>query len=186
MTDTFYDSAASEIQSWHRALHGDATGAYRGDRASRARLRRCATLMDAIAEPQAHTLLQRLRRIGLSTDKDEPVLLLAIVLANVTPGGGLESFATMLGRGGDGTQLLSHNRFHALLGAMRSGDSALKIRLLRRALQILGEARFSQRRFITDLLWFSDATARRWNYDYWQTPSVSQPAADDAPASENL
>ncbi|WBT36970.1 type I-E CRISPR-associated protein Cse2/CasB [Hyphomicrobium sp. DMF-1] len=143
-TRPFDDEAGAAI-SWWRSLQPRVTerGNIPGDRATVARLKRCATALEAAAEPAVADLLDRmfpdadrLRKI----DMLPRVAVLAAVLAHVrdepkkTNGSG---FATLLGtpRAGTGsTALLSPVRF-VRLQAARTHDETLTA--FRRAVLLL-------------------------------------------------
>ena len=167
--------AKDGIVTWWRALHPTDNGE-RGDRAGRAELRRAATLMDALVLPQTQWLLQATRKTGLSKSFDDGVILLAMVLAHVSPKTGAISFTQALGQTQDGKrpadgsrQRLSALRFGALMSAMSRDDLDGKARALRRAVIILKDTPFDVGRFIADMLVFNDKTLRNWTYEYWQT-----------------
>lgn len=190
--------AIAAIQAWWYALHTAADAGSGPHRAARARLRRCPALMDAVALPQTHRLLRACREAGLPAAKDDRVILLAIVLADV---GLLDrhtgSFASLAGRNSDGKQvpddtgqLVSRLRFQALLEAlatmpqtvdMDDGDAMnTALSALRRAVKLAKGAAFDRRQFIADILFFDPRTARQWNYAYWQTFKPALPPAADA------
>ena len=70
-------------------------------------------------------------------------------------------------------------RFQSLLAAMRSGDPALRIRALRRAVALAGRD-FDVGRLVGDIMYFDDAAQRCWTFDYWQAFAPAEAAADAA------
>lgn len=166
------DAVIDAVTGWHRWLVNSNDGSAR---ASRARLKRCETVLETLMEPAAHRLLLVLHKQGLSAALDDRVLVLAAVLARVDGGQNtLHSMARVLGS--NQQQVMSPLRFNALMQAMRRGDSQTRLRALRRAVIVAQkEGRFSVARLAGDILFWSDETARRWAYDYWQAR-----LADDA------
>ena len=156
-----------KILSWHKALHSD------DSRAARARLRRCDTLMDALSERETHLLLQQMRDTQLSPARDNKVIMLAVLLAHIKPRGS-EPFAKVLGSGGQ--TLMKPLRFNSLMQAMQGRDISTRLRSLRRAVMLIGDGGFNVEVFVKDILFFNDETARRWTYEYWQTPLNLQAA----------
>jgi CRISPR system Cascade subunit CasB len=152
------------------------------DRAARAQLRRCATLMDALDILQTHQLLKRIENRNLH----DPAITLAIILAHVDKNkDGGPSFANALGKD-NGQKLLSNLRFGSLLQALvkREEDWSAVIRNLRRAIKIAKGQNFNVRRLVGDILFFNEQSQRDWTYDYWQTASDEDNAAAPAQKSE--
>jgi CRISPR type I-E-associated protein CasB/Cse2 len=173
------DAVAAALR-WHGALHVD-TGA---NRAARARLRRCGSVLDAVLLEETHGLLRRVHQAGV--DKiDDRVAVLATIFARVKPGESRIPFARALGQTSEGRkpqaderQRLSPARFGALMRAAQARDWDGFARAMRRALAILGDASFNMPAFISDVLFLNDRALQRWTYAYWQTTA---PADDDQP-----
>lgn len=191
------------VWRWWIDLHPDAHG--RGDRGPRARLRRCATPAEALVEPQTIRLIEALReeetgrldeRIGRSLEaahfRREPrdgilsaIACLAACLAEAEPpqdkSDRRADFAARLGQTRESQRpseseqpRLSRLRFARLMQAEGWPD---RQRELRRALKMLGEARFNVERFATDLVWWGDASRRSWLLAYHQQFRSADPAA---------
>jgi CRISPR system Cascade subunit CasB len=176
------------VLTWHRALWID-TG---GNRAARARLRRCVTVLDALMLEESQDLLRRLRRAGMERP-DERVALLAMVLARVEPGRVQVPFAEALGRTSDNRRpdprkeerpRLSPARFGSLLRAMNAREWDDLARALRRALAILNDVSFGVRAFVRDILCLDDNVPRHWTYAYWQTASPDEEIEPQTPANQ--
>lgn len=176
-------NAVDAIADWHYKLHPHPDG-YDGNRAARARLRRCAIALDALTERETSLLLGSLRAAGLEPYYDDRVVLLAILLARVKPTNGGNRFAEILG--GDAQQVMRPLRFNGLMKAMLSGEFSLQLRVLRRAIELVRKKPpFNSRAFIEDILFFNDKTARNWALDYWHTPrSLEQSEAESPAVSE--
>jgi CRISPR type I-E-associated protein CasB/Cse2 len=171
------------IFGWWKALHEREPGT--GARAGRAELRRCSNLNDAMMVPVAHQLL----RSAKGGTRVEDLLLVAIVLASMNTNTGDNpriSLAKALGQTADGRspaesdrQRMSPLRFQSLLAAMTSADPTLRIRALRRAVALSGDAGFDVRRLADDIIRFNDHVQRRWIFDYWQAFEPRGTASDD-------
>lgn len=114
--------------------------------------------------------------VGAQDDVLAGIACLAACLAMVEPPAGkpgpAPNFATCLGQTSDGwapqegeQPRHSRLRFARLLQAENWSD---RQRELRRALKVLGDARFDVRRFGQDLLWWDDNARRRWVLAYHQ------------------
>jgi len=178
-----HNKAVEAIVDWHCKLHPRTDG-YDGNRAARARLRRCAIVLDALGVSETQALLRLLRAAGLPSCYDDRVLLLAILLARVKPMKDGNRFAEILG--GDAQQVMRPMRFDGLMKAMLSSEFSLQLRVLRRAIELVRrKPPFNSRAFIGDILFFNDETARNWTLDYWHTPrSLEQSAHENARTSE--
>lgn len=179
---------------WWRDLfpdnEADDANTRRGNPGALARLRRSATLMDALMEPETHALLRRVGRIGpRSRTLDQRLLLLAMVLPLIKPGEkGQTHFARLLGQTADGKAPNSDTgeraqfsplRFGALMRATDETDPELLVTRLRRALKILGNAPINTGAFVADLLFLNDTVRKRWAYGYWQTDWPGQTKEPD-------
>ena len=105
---------------------------------------------------------------------EQKLAILALVLARVENTANYPTFADALGLTREGTiptgdarPRLSPMRFSTLLRVSEDADEFA--RALRRALAILGDARFNVRRFIGDVLFFDDQTRRDWTFEYYHT-----------------
>ena len=165
------------VIGWWRALHPDPENprGNPGNRGARARLRRCASVLDALLEPETHALIALVYRS--SRRIDDRLAILAVTLAQIRPtprGVSLPRFAEALGFTAKGQRStdesrprLSRTRFGALLRASRNPDDFA--RALRRAITILREAQFDVYAFIRDILAFDDKIGRDWTFEYYGT-----------------
>ena len=156
-------------------------------RAAAARLRRCASVFDALLLAETHELIKVVRRSGeerLARDADQRLAVLAMALAHVEKSS-TTSFAATLGRTVEGRPpntkdgerpRLSPARFGTLLRAARARDLDGFARALRRAFAILGDSAFDVPGFVRDVLHMSDRTLQRWTYRYWQTNAPDESA----------
>ena len=152
------------------------------DRAARAQLRRCSTLMGALDIQQTHRLLKNIKY----KDLHNPAITLAVILAYEDKSKNFgSSFAKVLGKGDD-SKLLSNLRFGSLLQSLvkREEDWGAVIRNLRRAIKIAKGESFNVRKLVGDILFFNEQTQRDWTYDYWQTTRDEQNTADIGQKSE--
>ncbi len=152
------------VVNWWKLIHAE-----HGDRGARARLKRCDGVFDALLEPETHKLIAKVRENGHASEKNLAVLALA--LARVKPTEQpvrFPTFAAALGQQpSDARPRLSPMRFSSLLRASEDTDEFA--RALRRALAILGDTPFNVRRFIGDVLFFTDQTRQRWTFEYYHT-----------------
>lgn len=174
------------VLQWRRALQFD-TGAAR---AERARLKRAASVFDALLLSETLDLVKTVRAKAPqapSGDFEQRLVVLAMTLPWIASETGV-SFARALGQTaagrapvGEERPRLSPARFGALLRAARSRDWDGLARGLRRASAILGEARVDAAALVRDVLFLNDAVLRRWTYDYWQTrdPDAFQSAENE-------
>ncbi len=165
-------------------------------RAAAARLRRCASVFDALLLAETHELIKAVRKSGekrLAGDADQRLAVLALALAHVKESSAIP-FAAALGRTVDGRlpnaevgerPRLSPARFGALLRAADARDWDGFARALRRAFAILGDSTFHVRGFVSDVLHMSDRTLQRWTYHYWQTNAPDESGEPTAIRSPN-
>lgn len=162
------------VADWWQSLHSE-----HGDRGARARLKRCDSVLDALLEPETHSLISRVHeKATASHAPDQKLAVLALVLARVKRVKPSEkaprTFADTLGLTrdgkipkGDARPRLSPMRFSVLLRAGEDAD--MFARALRRALAIQGDTPFNVRRFISDVLFFDDQARQRWTFEYYHT-----------------
>lgn len=205
MRDDGLGSAGAITARWARGLHPDPEPPHhRGDVAARARLRRAATLAEALADPACVELVGALRgtqdeiiarklereldRASRSRLDDAPMLgrigTLAAVLASADrPAHAARRFATALGRPEAGNQpLYTPIRFTALLNA-EPGEAQL--RALRRAAMRLRTAgqRFDVAAFARDVLRWGEQIRIAWTYQYHQEAlATPAPSETESPA----
>lgn len=169
---------------WNRYCHPD-----HGDRAARAKLRRCADWRDAALEPAAHALLRDLAIAPDDRFKSQAALELAMVLAHVqaTEGRNLMQAAGYKSTPRDNTPpgdlpLLSPTRFKRMLKSDRNEIARALIRLIQ---QLGGSANI--RDVTVSLLEWNDplrgdGRRRKWAFDYYAArtanPDSDNPQGD--------
>lgn len=153
---------------WWSGLQPEAPGG--GDRAALARLRRCATVAEAMSEPASIALF---RALGFGLPERFPdAALVAAVLAHVREHAPGPSFARAIGpQQADDDALVSGLRFRRLMQAETHDEQLIAFR---RAVALAGDVAN-----VTDLarglLAFNDLkdserreqTRTRWVFDYW-------------------
>lgn len=155
-----------------------------GDRAASARLRRAATVAEAMTEVATITLF---RRLGASAAADLPrVALTAAVLAHVRQEPEAKTVARLLGPekiDDPATAMLSPLRFKRLIEA--EGEDEQLIAFRRMAAIARGSLPVSD--LADSLLDWNERQRRRWVYDYWNAgqpnPSPKTTAPEEAAAS---
>ncbi|MCW3476875.1 type I-E CRISPR-associated protein Cse2/CasB [Limobrevibacterium gyesilva] len=166
--------------AWWRDLQpcDEAGKPRRGDRAALARLRRCATVMEAAGEPAAIALCRRLG--GTECDLGRAALI-AAVLAHVRDNVGGLPVARQVGVQQDGKAAISDLRFRRLLQADTDDEQLIGFRRL--------VALAGHKLNVADLaasLWrWNDKQRRRWIYAYHEAPDFGTTAditANDADA----
>lgn len=184
-TTTDRPQIGTAARGWWRALQpdDDEAGDRRpGDRAALARLRRCSTVTEAMAEEATLALF---RRLGLAEPKDLPrVALIASVLAHV--------------RNEPGPEQRGHRRAIAAVGrtSPEDADSADMTPLrLRRLLACREERELMRemRRFVAlagrrvnvadlaeSLFYWNDRTRARWAFDYYAAGAAAPRDDQDA------
>lgn len=142
----------------------------RGDRAALARLRRCATVAEAMQEP---TTIALFRRVGAGRPADLPIVALAAaVLAHVR----VDAAGTVARAIGPNppekpeTATLKPQRFRRLMEA----DSVDERLTMFRRLAALTGGTLPVADLAGALLDWSENRRRRWIYEYWD---AGQPAA---------
>lgn len=170
------NEAAAAAASWWHGLQPDPGQGRPGDRAAQARLRRAATVAEAMTDPAAITLF---RRIGATGPSCLPaVALLAAVLAHVREDRREDSVARRLGPDhpdAPETALMSPLRFRRLLEADTDDE---RLTAFRRMVALAGGV-LPVRDLSRSLLRWNDTTRRHWIYDYWNAgqPAAKEPAA---------
>lgn len=150
--------------SWWRDMQPDPAKGRAGDRAALARLRRCATVAEAMQEPATIALF---RRCGATGPNDLPAIgLAAAVLAHLRQDQPTQRVARQIGPDAPEkpeTALLKPLRFRRLMEATTDDE---RLTAFRRLIALAGGALN-----LTDLgdalLDWSEWTQRRWVYDYW-------------------
>jgi CRISPR system Cascade subunit CasB len=162
---------------WWRELQPDPTTGHSGDRATLARLRRCATPAELMLEPATIVLFRRCKA-DAAYDLP-PVALVAGVLAHVRADDRAQSVARRVGPEAPEkpeTALLKPLRFRWLMEA-RSADERL---IVFRRLVALADRTLNVRDLAEALLdWreerpWSEERQRRWVFDYWNADPLHQ------------
>ena len=153
-----------------------------GDRAALARLRRCASVGEAMLEPATIALF---RRCGATDPDDLPAIgLAAAVLAHVRADAPGPSVARQLGPDQPDkpeTAKLKPLRFRRVIEAATPDERLIA---LRRLVALAGGS--LDLHDLTDaLLNWSDKRRQRWVYDYWNAGRVAAPDAEK-PAAEKI
>lgn len=164
---------------WWRELQPDPAKRDPGDRATLARLRRCATVSEIMSEPASIVLF---RRCKAGTAEDLPAIALtAGVLAHIRAEDGMHP-ARRVGPGAPDqpeTALLKPLRFRALMEA-RGGDERL---IAFRRLAALADRTLNVREMTDALLDWTDERQRKWVFAYWDAgPPPNSNLSDPANA----
>lgn len=181
------DAADIAWRWWSRVCHPD-----HGDRAARAKLRRCADWRDAALEPAAHALLRDLRDLAIAPNdhwRAQASLELAMVLAHVQANDGrkLMQAAGYKSAPRQNTPpadlpLLSPTRFKRILKSDKDEIARALIRLVQ---QLGGSANI--RDVTVSLLEWNDllrgdGRRRKWAFDYYAArtanPDSDSPQGD--------
>lgn len=172
--------AVDAAAAWWYGLQPDPETQRQGDRATLAKLRRCATAAEAMAEPATISLF---RRIGASHANDlPPIATLAVILAHVREALPEGRVARRLGPDypeAPETARMSALRFRRLLEAAPGDD---QLTAFRRMVALAGGS-LPLRDLARSLLDWNDERRRRWIYDYWNAgqpitaPTAEEPAA---------
>jgi CRISPR system Cascade subunit CasB len=170
-----------EAAAWWRELQPkDEPGNRRsGDRGALARLRRCATVMDAASEPATLALC---RRLGMGEAGLERAALLAAVLAHVREERFDLTVARQIGVQQDGKVIMSDLRFRRLLQADTPDEQLIGFRRL--------VAMTGRKLHVADLAaglwrWSDEETRRRWIYAYHDAPDFQAGATATPPITED-
>lgn len=168
--------AVSPAFKWWQDMIPDAERKRRGDRGALARLRRCATVLEAMQQPETIALFHACS----ATDEHDlqAVSLLAAVLAHVRESG-TGTIARQVGPADPDrpeTAILKPLRFRRLLDTTEPDDC---LAAFRRLVALAGGAVNVNDLVRTLLEWrhpqFADDVRRRWVFAYWN--------ADPAPAA---
>lgn len=172
--------AVAAAGAWWHGLQPDPETRRPGDRATLARLRRAATVAEAMSEPAAITLF---RRIGATGPQDlTRIATLAAVLAHLREDRPEGSVARRLGPDypdAPETARMSPLRFRRLLEA---GPGDEQLTAFRRMVALAGGS-LPLHDLARSLLDWDDGRRRRWIYDYWNAgqpmtaPAAEEPAA---------
>lgn len=158
---------AKVARQWWSELQPDPEKKRPGDRGALARLRRCATPLQAATEPVA---LDLARRVGVRDGADPhlaDVLATAIVLAHVRADDASAAAARRLGAGGpDKPAPMSPLRLTRLLAAETADE---RIIAFRRAVALAGYC-INVGDLALALLDWSDRIRTRWAFAYHDTP----------------
>ena len=176
------NSAAIAVAWWRHLVppsEESSRRATRGaQRAALARIRRAATPLEVMQEPEALRLIVR-----LSGENPDRVAVLAGILAFVREPD-KQSIARAIGRGGlddDQSALMSEGRFRRLL--QTDGDGLMDA--MRRLVRLTkGSANVYDLSFA--VLRWGDKVKRRWIFDYYGVSGIAQPregAPGSSPAS---
>lgn len=163
--------------TWWRALQPNPDANRPGNRAALAKLRRCATVAQAMLEPSALLLFQAVKATAAG---DLPAVgLAAAVLARVREDAPSPSVARLVGPGSietPETALLKPLRFRRLMEADTLDE---RLAAFRRLVALAGGA-LPVRDLAEALLDWSDKRRQRWVYSYWNAMPPT-PALDAAP-----
>ncbi len=156
--------AAVAALAWWTDTCPDPAARRTGDRIAFARLRRCATVAEAMQEPAAILLF---RRLGSTGPRDlPPAALAAAVLAHVRtdmPGGRV---VRVVGPGSletPETALLKPLRFRRLLETVEWDERLAAFRRL----AALAGGKLPVQDLASALLFWDDRMRQRWVLDYW-------------------
>jgi CRISPR system Cascade subunit CasB len=176
-----HQAAAQAAASWWRKMQPDPTKGRSGDRAALARLRRCATVAEAMQDPAAISLF---RRCGATGPNDLPAIgLAAAVLAHLRQDQPTQRVARQIGPDSPEkpeTALLKPLRFRRLMEAT-TGDERLTA--FRRLVALAGGT-LNLTDLADALLDWSEWTQRRWVYDYWNAGQPAERVGSFTPAEE--
>lgn len=160
---------SSPFRDWWRRHSPDISDG--ADRAVFARLRRCATPVEALMEAPSILLA---RRLGIQADEDaklERIGTIAAVLAHVRQDDVGTHFAARLGQGeSDDAKRLSRLRFGALMAA-EPGPRQLEA--FRRAVAI-ADHKGDVEGIGRSILYWGERTRARWTFEYWGAGAAAQ------------
>jgi CRISPR system Cascade subunit CasB len=165
---------------WWRDLQPNPARNHSGDRGALARLRRCATVGEAMQEPAA---IELFRHGGGSGPWDLPAAgLAAALLAHVREDEPGETIARRIGPDNTDkpeTALLKPLRFRRLMEADTPDERLIAFRRL----IALAGGRLNVSDLAGALLHWNEERQRRWVYDYWKAgqPTAAAQAEETAP-----
>jgi CRISPR system Cascade subunit CasB len=169
---------------WWRDLQPNPDAGRSGDRATLARLRRCATVAQLMLEPAVITLF---RRCGAESERDLPrIALTAGVLAHVRGNDDSVPVARQVGPDTPDkpeTARLKPLRFRVLMEA-HTGDERLTAF---RRLVALADGKLNVADLAAALLAWTEERRRRWVFTYWNAgppPQSATSAITPVPAKE--
>jgi CRISPR system Cascade subunit CasB len=170
--------------AWWHDLQPDPAKGKRGDRGALARLRRCATVAEAMSEPTTMSLARRC--VVRHPDDLTDIALAAAVLAHVRQDRPGLRVARQVGvderKGPEApeTALLKPLRFQRLMTAETPDERLAAMRRL----VALADGALNVRDLAESLLDWTEERRRRWTYDYWgvgiPTALLATPQTDDA------
>ena len=167
--------------SWWREMQPDPAKGRPGDRAALARLRRCATVAEAMLDPATIALF---RRCGATGPDDLPVIgLAAAVLAHLRQDQPAQRVARQIGPEPPEkpeTALLKPLRFRRLMEATTDDE---RLTAFRRLIALAGGA-LNLTDLADALLNWSEWTQRRWVYDYWNAGQPAERVGSFTPAED--
>ncbi len=169
--------AVSVAFEWWRGLNPTDSVPSGRQRAGSARLRRAATPLEVIQEPEALRLIARLPR------DPERVAILAGVLAFVRETE-TQRVARAVGRTGlddDKSALLSENRFRRLLQVPVCDLLEPMRRLVRMTKGTLNVHDLS-----SSILYWNDAVKKRWIFDYYGVGAAGESGAAGSPTPDRI
>ena len=165
--------AADAAVAWWHSLRPNADRGTRGNPAALARLRRAATVLDLMAEPETIGLFQCM---GARSYSDLPVAaLLAGVLSHVREDRPARSVARLLGPKDSSNEkdaIISPLRFRRLLQATEPDDILVAFR---RMIALTGGS-LPVTDLSRSLLDWNEERKRRWIYDYWNADTSNSEA----------
>ena len=154
----------SIVVGWHRSTLNQDDGAAR---ATRARLKRCESPIEALAVEATHDLNKQLRNLGEYPDADV-LALLATVFARLKGTEGGDELAALFGKkrsGKDEARFLSELRFQSLIRIRSHRDL---ITPLRRSLAVLGsDPTCNGWKLAEDLYFWNRRVHNKWCFQYF-------------------
>lgn len=161
-------SRTEALVAWWRALQPEEGG---GDRAVRARLRRCASVAELMLEPDTMALFRRMggREVELPT-----MALAAGVMVTLRSDAPNEPVARQVGPSNPEapeTALLKPLRFRRLMEAEEDDERLLAFRRL----VLLADGRLNAHDLADALLNWTPRRRQRWIYHYWNAGAPPAP-----------
>lgn len=174
MTDPVRQSGASIAYEWWRGLNPEGPPRSGPRRAALARMRRAATPIEVMQEPEALRLIVRLPR------NPDRVAMLAGILAHVRESDD-RRIARAVGRttlDDDQSALLSESRFRRLL---QTPDTALMEPMRRLARMTSGKLNVHD--LASTVLYWGESVKRRWIFEYYGVADIRSGAGAPGAAS---